>query len=340
MKFHGLMLVRDEEDILPETIPHLLRWIDGLYVLDLGSTDSTWDILQEFAAKDPRVVLHASEPIVFNDVLRGMLFDVYRNRFQSGDWVLRIDADEFYHIPPPEFVRQHLRAGETCVHLLWYFFRLTSQEVAAYETGQVDIKQDRLKPIAERRRFYKIPDYAEPRMFRYRSTMRWPTNASFPFNAGYVARERIPIRHYPHRDPWQMAKRYQLRAAMMGLNAEAGPHWKLDDWRQDVIAADPLSGAAIEQNQGGVGLAAARGHTAGELHYWHPGEILPEVHTTNHLMPPPKRLLQRFIHPLCLPIFDRFRPCFPQSFRPRLIPDEITKQLRDVCSDPFKKTSA
>lgn len=335
MKFHGLMLVRDEEDILPETIPHLMQWIDWLYILDLGSTDTTWRILQEFAAKNPRIVLHSSQPIVYNDGLRSMLFDAYRDRFQSGDWILKIDADEFYHITPPEFVRKHLRMGETCVHLMWYFFRLTSDEVVAYESGGVDYKQDRLRPIAERRRYYKIPDYAEPRMFRYRSSMRWPENTSFPFNAGYVARERIPIRHYPHRDPVQMQQRCRLRSIMMQVNPLAtGPHWKLSDWRQDVIRIDPANGIAIEQPCGEVGLGAVQGLTAGQLNYWTAGTPLPEIHTTNHLTKYPKRFLQRMIHPVCLPILDHMREGLAKDFKPQLLPDAITSQLRNTSPIP------
>jgi hypothetical protein len=335
MKFHGLMLVRDEADILPETMAHLLEWIDALYILDLGSTDSTWQILRELAAKDSRIVLHESKPIVYQDGLRCILFDAYRDRFKNGDWILKIDADEIYHITPPEFVRHHLRPGETSVNLMWYFFRLTSPEVDAYATGQTDIEQDRLKSIMDRRRFYKIADYSEPRMFKYRATMQWQERSSFPFNAGYLARNRIPIQHYPHRDPWQMAKRYQLRSAMDELKTENGPpHWALQDWRQDIIRVD-ASGKATEQNQSGVGLAASSGHTAGELLYLSPGEILPEVHSTAHLASLPKRLLQRLVHPLCLPILDRLRPGFSKNYQPDLIPDQVTLRLAKSIPAPF-----
>jgi hypothetical protein len=176
-------------------------------------------------------------------------------------------------------------------------------------------------------------------MFRYRSTMQWPPNTAFPFNAGYVARERIPIRHYPHRDPWQMAKRYQLRAAMMALDAEAGPHWKSVDWRHDVIAFDAADRIAQEQNQSGVGLAAARGHTAGQLQEWNPGEKLPEVHTVNHLARGGKRVAQRLIHPLILPVLDRLRTPFPKGFKPRPIPEAIVNQLQHDAVDPFESLS-
>jgi hypothetical protein len=327
MNFHGLMVVRDEEDILQQTLTHLLSWLDGLYVLDLGSTDSTWQILQDFAARDRRVVLHETKPIIFHEGLRAVLFDAYRHRFKPGDWVTRVDADEFYHVAPPSFVETCLRKGDTCVYLQWYFFRLTNREVAAYESGQIDTAADRLRPIEERRRYYKVPDYAEPRMFRYRTSMQWPADLSFPFNAGYVAAQCIPIRHYPHRDPWQMSRRYSLRATMTDLRSVAGPHWRLANWRKDILDVDERTGEGVERN-GAVGLGAAKGHTAGGLHYWGPGDVLPRIHHRGHVAQRGKRLLQRLIHPVGLPLLDRFRPQFCKEFAPPVIPAAAAEQLR------------
>ena len=74
MRFHGLMLVRDEEDILPQCLEALLKWIDGVYIMDLGSTDATWQIVQEYALKDSRVVPLLSEPIIYGEGVRSYLF--------------------------------------------------------------------------------------------------------------------------------------------------------------------------------------------------------------------------------------------------------------------------
>src|SRR4051812_31166257 len=109
------MLLRDEADVLAQTLDHLLRWIDGVYLLDFGSTDHTWDIVQEYAKRDQRVMPVESRPMIFDDNFRGYVFDRVRERFESGDWVMRVDADEFYHVAPPQFVRERLRAGDTAV---------------------------------------------------------------------------------------------------------------------------------------------------------------------------------------------------------------------------------
>jgi hypothetical protein len=324
MRFHGLMLLRDEQDIIVQNLTHLLTWIDTLYILDLGSVDGTWDVVQDFAARDKRIVPFKSSPIIYTDNLRCVIFDQYRDRFDRGDWVMKIDADEFYHVTPPDFVKQRLRPLDSAVWLQWYFFRLTRSEVDAYESGQVDVITDRQRSITDRRRYYKISEYAEPRMFKYRRSMQWPENASFPFNAGFVSKNRIPIRHYPHRDPLQMESRFRLRAKMMSLRAHAGGHWKLDNWRAEIVDEK----GTAESSQGNKrGLAGEKGIDTGELHYWEPGTPLKEQPLEIVSRSSMQRLMQRAIHPLLLPLLDSRRAHFNRSYQPEAIPPEIQQAL-------------
>lgn len=309
------MLLRDEEDIIAQNLDHLLGWIDALYILDLGSTDRTWDIVQDYARRDSRIVPFMHRPILYNDNLRSFIFAHFRDRFQPGDWVMKIDADEFYHITPPEFAKTRLRMGETAVYLLWYYFRLTVAEVAAYESGQIDVMADRQRPIEQRRRFYQIAKYSEPRMFRYRRSMQWPENTSFPYNAGFLARERIPIRHYPHRDPLQMQRRYELRSAMMKLKAHAGGHWKLDDWHKDLV--DPTTTSGHKKKTEGVSNMS--GLDIDQVHEWLPNTPLLDVRPTDHLPGLTTRLQQRLIHPLLLPVMDRRRSRYDPAFQPTFL---------------------
>jgi hypothetical protein len=325
VRFHGLMLLRDEIDIIRQNLEHLLSWIDTLFILDMGSVDGTWEIVQDYARRDKRVVPFFSKPIVYDDNLRGMIFDHYRDRFESGDWVMKIDADEFYHVIPPRFVAERMRPLETAALLQWYFFRLTQQEAADYESGRVNTAEDRKRPIEDRRRHYKISTYFEPRLFRYRRTMQWPQHVSFPHNAGFVARNRIPIRHYPHRDPEQMEMRFRLRAAMMKLKAHAGGHWKLDDWRQELVDAAGASISSTAEQKSG--LASQKGIDTGPLYFWEPGTELKEMPLYNHVPRPHIRVQQRLVHPLLLPILDRRRPKFDKSFQPVDIPPDIAAKI-------------
>ena len=310
-EFVALLPVRDEADIIGQCLDHALKWADSVYVFDTGSVDDTWEIVQDFAARDKRVVPIRKEPVFFSETrLRGYMFHVARQNIRNGDWFLRVDADEFHHIPPPEFVKNWMRKHETIAYHQYYDFRLLQSEVDAWNLGEETL-QDRQRPIEERRRHYTVSEYSEPRLCRYRSTMQWPPTVSFPFNAGYVARERLAIRHYPHRDPVQLERRCRLRAVMMvdeenraNWSRPQLHHWAAREWRK-FITPDDLT----------------------RLEFWKPGMDLELVHQRNHLKPPHIRVVQRFIHAFCLPLVDRLRPKFPPGARPQPIPENIVKQL-------------
>ncbi len=310
-KFFALLPLRDEADIVEQCLEHAMKWADAIYVFDTGSVDKTWEIVQEFASCYKRVVPIRKEPVFFSETrLRGYMFHVARQKMREGDWFLRVDADEFHHITPPEFVKNCMRKHETVAYHQYYDFRLVESEVDAWNRGEETL-QDRQRPIEERRRYYTLSHYSEPRLCRYRSTMQWPATVSFPFNAGYVACERLPIRHYSHRDPVQLERRCKLRAIMLADEENRANwsrpelhHWAAREW-QKFITPDDLTG----------------------LEFWKLGMDLELVHQRNHLKPPHIRAVQRFIHAFCLPLLDRLRPKFPPDAKPQPIPANIVKRL-------------
>jgi glycosyltransferase involved in cell wall biosynthesis len=313
MKFHALLPVRDEADIISQCLEQALTWADAICVFDTGSVDNTWEIVQDFASRDKRIMPIRKEPVYFSETrLRSYMFHVARQNMHNGDWFLRVDADEFHHIAPPEFVRNCMRKHETAAYHQYYDFRLLRSEVDAWNAGEETLK-DRRRPIEDRRRHYTVSEYSEPRLCRYRETMQWPGTVSFPFNAGYVARERLPIRHYPHRDPVQLERRCRLRAIMMADEENRSSwsrpelhHWAEREWKK-FITPDNLPG----------------------LKLWKSGTELPLVHETSHLKPSHIRVVQRLMHAFCLPMLDRLRSKFPPDSRPQSIPKEIVRLLQE-----------
>jgi hypothetical protein len=239
------------------------------------------------------------------------MFHQARKEMRDGDWFLRVDADEFHHVDPREFVKQHMRKHETIAYHQYYDFCLLESEVVAWQAGKETI-EDRVRAIDERRRWYTVSLYSEPRLCRFRSSMQWPPSVSFPFNAGFVARERLPIRHYPHRDPVQLQKRCKLRAIIMGdaenrsnWTAPELHHWSEKEWRNFVRRdGDP------------------------DLIYWRPGTDLPNPKFRGHLAKPHIRLLQRIAHSWFLPMLDRRRQRWPDDMYPQRIPGAVTSRLK------------
>ncbi len=115
--FFALLPVRDEADVIGQCLHHALRWADEIYVFDTGSVENTWEIVQEFASRDKRVVPMRKEPVFFSEArLRGYMFHVARQEMREGDWFLRVDADEFHHITPPQFVKNCMRKHEAVAY--------------------------------------------------------------------------------------------------------------------------------------------------------------------------------------------------------------------------------
>jgi glycosyltransferase involved in cell wall biosynthesis len=301
-----MLPVRGEADIIAQSLEHLLDWADVIYVFDTGSVDATWEIVQEFASKDRRIRPLCKDSVYFSQKLvRGWLFHHARQQMREGDWFVRVDADEFYHISPRDFVKQRMRKHETVAFHQYYNFCLLESEVRDWEAGRETLA-DRTRPIADRRRWYIPSVYSEPRLCRYRTTMQWPPTAVFPYNAGFLARERIPIRHYPYRDPVQLDKRCHLRAAMMADGTRpAWHHWAETEWTK-FITPDSQR----------------------ELKYWSPESDLQEVHNENHLSRPHIRMMQWLAHRFMLPMLDHARPTWPNDAFPERVPAEVEAELK------------
>lgn len=327
-RFHALLAVRDEGDIIEQSLNHFTSWADVVHVFDTGSVDGTWESVKVMARDDESIHPVGRKPVYFSlSKVRSHLFHEARKHMQDGDWLLRVDADERYHIPPPAFVEKHMKPYEKVAKRQYYDFRLTDKEVQWWKDGKEGI-EDRGRPIEDRRRFYTIKKSPEPRLCQYRPTMRWPPYASFPCNAGIIAEEPLPIRHYPHRDPVQMAKRFALRSIQVraeGSKTEKGlgHHWAVEDWKKDVIDG-----------------------TREDLRYWEPGNSLPRIERDDITTPEPTRLMKRLVYSLPLPVVDRMREVYDSfrygnNFDEKLdpLPPEIQERVREAY-ERIEKSSA
>ena len=96
-KIYSLLLVKNEADIIRASLMAAVKWSDKVIVMDNGSDDGTWEIVQELAAQDIRIVAFMQYTGGFHIGLRAKAFRAFRHELSSRDWwCVRLDADEFF----------------------------------------------------------------------------------------------------------------------------------------------------------------------------------------------------------------------------------------------------
>lgn len=228
MRIFGAMLVKDEADIIRSCVEDALRWVDALYILDNGSTDGSWEILQEM--KSDKVVPWKQDFTPYRRSMRAEIFNEFRGNCEDGDWWFIADADEFYLDDPRSF----LAGVPSSYHVVFkksidYF--ITGEDIAEYEfTG--DFGRDR-----EHIRYIEPRCWTEIRFFKYRSRMRWDPSKKQqeqkPDHTGIWYPKPITVRHYQYRSPMQMQRRLDIRNSIP-KDKEGRPfrHVKQTDWHE------------------------------------------------------------------------------------------------------------
>src|ERR1700720_3827340 len=92
MKIHGMCIVKNEADFLKECLTSALHWCDHIYVFDNGSSDGTWELVQEFGNREPQIVPYKQEDGLFSGALRADIFNAFRSNATLQDWWCRLDA--------------------------------------------------------------------------------------------------------------------------------------------------------------------------------------------------------------------------------------------------------
>jgi len=127
---HGLLVARNEADIIrTNVLYHLSLGLDRLLVVDNGSSDGTDRVLRELG-KDPRVRWTRDEGLFYHgQIATELAREAYR---EGADWVVPIDADEFWHAPGGNFrgVLEESEAGALRARLLNFFQRREQKESA------------------------------------------------------------------------------------------------------------------------------------------------------------------------------------------------------------------
>lgn len=102
-----ISIVRNERDIIRENLLHHRHLgVDAAAVIDNGSRDGTWEILQDLSRQIDLVLIREEGITMHDPIWREKLLGVARGALE-GDWIVPVDADEFW-MPPTADLRSLL----------------------------------------------------------------------------------------------------------------------------------------------------------------------------------------------------------------------------------------
>lgn len=208
MKIFAIMLVKNEADIVESVIKDAEKWADRIFIMDNGSTDGTWEIVQSL--KNDIVVPWKQDFRPYSNGLRADVFNEFRHEASNGDWwCFKLDADEFYYDNPKEFLAK-IPKKYSLVAKKSLDYVITTEDLQEYDfSGNFEKDREHIK-------YLKNTCWSEPRFFRYRKSLKWNFQATshYPKYAGLLSPEYILVKHYQFRSPQQMQYRLDLRNSL------------------------------------------------------------------------------------------------------------------------------
>lgn len=218
MRIVATMIVRDEEDVIVETLEELSKHTTTIIVLDGGSTDGTVEKMRQF----PHVKLIEVKSGENWDQMgeRELLLNAARDA--SADWVISVDADEIYHTDPIKAIHLAEKEGATLIRCQIPQFLFTEKELA---DGTLKVEDDSL-PVQQRRLWYNTG---------WSDFMIWKMQPGLTYLGGKDGRVTRPpyfkadakrieakvspiLKHYQYRSLAQFGKKMKTRRRNCGKN--------------------------------------------------------------------------------------------------------------------------
>ena len=224
-KIYSLLLVKNEADIIRASLMSAIQWSDKVIIIDNGSTDGTWEIVQELAAQDPRIVAFMQYTGGFHIGLRAKAFHAFKHELTNRDWwCVRLDADEFFSEDPRAFLA-HIPPKYNAVKKISTDYILTKEDIETH-TFTGDFEQDHQYIT------HYLPEKRKERRFiRHSPWLIWNEKWRYPHPIGRTAKECIKVDHYQYRSPQQMEKRFRTRQQAKKDGCGSFLHENGTDWK-------------------------------------------------------------------------------------------------------------
>jgi hypothetical protein len=228
MSLWAVTMVRDELDVLPHTLAHLLNeGVDGMIVADNRSVDGTREWLREFVdgAQIPVTLIYDDEVAYYQSRKMTRYYEM-ASAF-GADWVIPFDADEVWYDAEGATLREvFARLGEAdCLKAKVFNYFPTTRD-------------DDDEPIAFRRILHRDPTTAVLAKTAVRANLpglvidqgNHSAHAESALQTGWHALE---VGHFPWRGPEQFerkarngAEAYEAATDRSAVPLDQGAHWR------------------------------------------------------------------------------------------------------------------
>jgi hypothetical protein len=235
MRLTGVVMLRNEADIVEAFVRHNLSLLDHLTVIEHGSIDGTERILAALAAEGLPLSVEADDGLAFRQGER--LADAARRSAEQhrADWVFFLDADEFLLSENRDELEAALRrAGPPLVTLPWVIYvPETRGSDAAHPFERVPLRAELPRPslskVAIAHALAVRPDWVLAPGNHHVGVAdagQWRALAANPLQA-------VALAHLPFRSPPQLIAKVAIgwlsHRLAAGPRAEASPinaHWR------------------------------------------------------------------------------------------------------------------
>lgn len=233
-KIYSLLLVKNEADVIAASLTDACRWSDKIIVIDNGSTDGTWEIVQQLAENYPQIIPWLRYKGAFHIGLRAKAFRAFCHEMNKDCWWnVRLDADEFY----PGDVRAFLAKVPKR-------YRTVKKESTDYVLTREDLEQHTFTGDFEKDRpfiTHALPERRRERRFmRHSALLCWLERWRYPHPWGRVYDKPIRVEHYQYRSPEQMAQRFAVRRQAKADGCGSFSHEQGQSWRDYLLTNKQL----------------------------------------------------------------------------------------------------
>lgn len=145
VKIIGLMVVKNEADIIQKTLDSASEWLDGVVVIDNGSTDHTYEICRDH----PIVKVFASDKHEFDESYFVPKLHELAMHIEGATWYVDLDADEIYDPKIRDIIeKQGYRANTITVTMKYMLkgecYRINEQFTRIYKNDRSQFEYDHI----------------------------------------------------------------------------------------------------------------------------------------------------------------------------------------------------